>query len=256
VPWTTRRQRGFADDRFIQQCRICKFVQSGESLLVQKLRRDLHSLFEENIPLPGACPNICDDIGGRASPNVLSNKLLRDFLLEETRPTNLFPDMTRIVEASAKATGVQDISVLHGIFSRYQYVSSSSCDLCAAVKRISEWISTVQGRDWSSMTGPYPPLVETQYTRFLQQWSKSSRGIRINDTTDSIILIWSTHQLKPRDYSRFPGSICSGVIIDWEPAHQSTTCKSMQYPAAGFIRPSVSSKHYVSGRVAAWPVGG
>lgn len=240
VPWTTRRQNGIADDGFIQQCSFCKFVLSRESLLVQKLRRDLCSLMEDNIPLPGACPSIYDDINHPASPKLATSKLFQGFLLEETRPTNLFLDMTRIVEASVKATGAQDTSILHDIFCHYQYGNNSSCNLFAAVTRILEWTSTIQGSDWSQMIGPYPPLVETDYTTFLRQCSKNSRSIRINDRADYIVLIWSTHQLRPRNYSKFSRSTCSGMLVDWEPAHKPTTCKICH-----MLRPSSFARRFL-----------
>lgn len=45
--------------------------------------------------------------------------------------------MTQIIEASTKAVGSQSLPMLHDIFEHYQYVGNSSCDLYAAVMRVS-----------------------------------------------------------------------------------------------------------------------
>lgn len=171
VPWTTRRQKGIADKYFQQQCQHCKFILRRDGILVQKLRRDLHSLLEENIPLPGTY-STAEDNNTSFTPNITASELvgqsLREFLLEETRPTNLFPDMNHIITSSAKAVEGKNIPMLHDIFKHYQYMDKSSCNLHAAVTRVLKSASTMVNIDFSP-ADPHLSLNQTQYINFLQR---------------------------------------------------------------------------------------
>lgn len=226
VPWTTRRQKGIADDNFQQECQHCKFVIRKNSILVQKLRRDLFLLLEENIPLPGTYSS-AKESNASFTPNTTSNELfsqsLRTFLLEETRPTNLFPNMDDIIASSAKIVGDKHIPVLHDVFRHYQYMDNSSCNLHAAVTRVLESASTLHTLDLSQ-TNLFLPLSQTQYISFLRRHSKESRNQNTDDIASSLILLWRTHQLASRSYCEFSQRVCNGVIVDWEPVHLSTTC--------------------------------
>ncbi|KAG2415436.1 hypothetical protein HFD88_006627 [Aspergillus terreus] len=228
VPWTTRRQKGLADDKFNQQCQSCKFILRRDGLLVQKLRRDLHLLLEGDTPLPGTCRFVGDD--GTVAPNNAANELLKQslvmLLLEETRPSNLFPDMTEIVETSRQAVGEQSLPMLHDVFERYQYTANSSCDLHAAVMRVTRVASAMQNVDWSE-DDLYGPLLGTRYVRFLREQSKGFKDPAVDSRNGGIValvLVWSTHQLATRSYCAFSRRASNGMLVDWEPAHDSTAC--------------------------------
>ncbi|KAF4232354.1 hypothetical protein CNMCM8980_005122 [Aspergillus fumigatiaffinis] len=247
VPWTTRRGKGLADNGFVQLCQSCKFILRRDSLLVQKLRRDLHLLSEKNIPLPGTCWSVKDG-HGTLTPNNATNELVKQFLgkllLEETRPTNLSPDMTQIIEASTEAVGSQSLPMLHDIFEQYQYVGNSSCDLYAAIMRVSKSASMMHNVDWFKSELDLSQI-ETRYVDFLRGQSKglSSRrpAAAKPDLMDSLILLWSTHLLAPRSYWEFFRRFGNGVPVDWKPPHDSATCNlcHTMYPpsfARRFIR--------------------
>ncbi|KAL4749726.1 hypothetical protein BDW72DRAFT_213877 [Aspergillus terricola var. indicus] len=217
VPWTTRRGKGLADNGFLQACQWCKSVLRRDALLIQKLRRDLQLLLEENIPLPGTCWNIEGEHGTLTSNKAIT-ELVRQLpgkLLLEVRPTNLFLDMTQIIEASAKAVGSQFLSMLHKIFGHYQYMGNSSCDLQSAVMRVSKSTSSMQN-------------TESRYINFLQghsKWLLSRRHALLNmNLMDPLILFWSTHLLAPRSYCDFFRNFGNGELVDWEPPHDSATC--------------------------------
>ncbi|PKX94829.1 uncharacterized protein P174DRAFT_418807 [Aspergillus novofumigatus IBT 16806] len=230
VPWTTRRGKGFADKGFVQLCQSCKFILRRDALLVQKFRQDLHLLLEKNTPLPGTCWSV-EDGHGTLTPNNATNEFVKQFLgkllLEETRPTNLFPNMTQIIEASTEAVGRQSLPMLHNIFEHYQYVGNSSCDLYAAVMKVSKWGSTMQNVDCSE-SDLHLSRIQTQYVDFLRGQSKglSSRrpAVAKMDLMDPLILFWSTHLLAPRSYCEFFRRFGNGVPLDWEPQHNSTAC--------------------------------
>ncbi|KAF7167174.1 hypothetical protein CNMCM5623_000581 [Aspergillus felis] len=247
VPWMTRRGKGLADNGFVQLCQSCKFILRRDALLVQKLRRDLHLLSEENTPLPGTCWSVVDGHGTLASNNA-ANEFVKQFLgklfLEETRPTNLFPNMTQIIEASTEAVGSQSLPMLHDIFEHYQYVGNSSCDLYAAVMRVSKSASTMQNVDWSE-SDLHLSRIETRYVDFLRGQSKGLSSWRPAvakpDLMDPLVLLWSTHLLAPRSYYKFFQRSGNGVPVDWEPPHDSATCNLCHtlYPpsfARRFIR--------------------
>ena len=239
VPWTTRRRNGLAHDRFQHLCHYCKFSLCTDNILVQKLRRDLYSLLEENIPLPGTyfSPEVNND---SFTPNIVTNELfgqsLRTFLLEETRPSNLFPRMDDIIASSAKAIGDKNVPMLHDVFRHYQYVDNSSCNLHAAVMRVLESASTMQNLGFSQ-TDTRLPVNQAQYVSFLRRCSKESRDRITHDMADPIILVWSTHQLAARSYCEFTRKVCDGMLFDWQPVHHPATCNlchTLQPPS--FIR--------------------
>ncbi|KAL4743812.1 hypothetical protein BDV11DRAFT_201671 [Aspergillus similis] len=213
VLWTTRRGKGLADNGFLQLCQWCKFILRRDALLVQKLRRDLQLLLEENIPLPGPT-------------NELVRQLPVKLLLEEVRPTNLFPNMTQIIEASAKAVGSQSLPMLHDIFGHYQYMGNSSCDLYAAVMRVSRLTPIMQNMDWAD--SEVYLQTESRYVNFLQGYSKwllSRRHNLLNtDSMDPLLLFWSTHLLVPRSYCDLFRRFGKGELVNWEPPHDSATC--------------------------------
>lgn len=230
VPWSTRRGNGLADNGFVQLCQSCKFILRREALLVQRLREDLRLLLEKDIPLPGTCWAI----EGRyiiLAPNTATNdlvkQLLGELLREETRHTNLFPDMTQLIKASVEAVGRQYLPLLHDIFEHYQYVEGYSCDLLAAVMRVSKSASKMQNVEWSE-SDLHWSRNETKYIDFLQGKTKglSSRhfGIAQMNMTDPLIVLWSTHLLAPRSYSEFLGRFGGGIPHGWRPPHDSATC--------------------------------
>ncbi|KAL5356930.1 hypothetical protein BJX96DRAFT_172063 [Aspergillus floccosus] len=234
VPWTTRRQKGLADDQFNQQCQFCKLILRRDGLLAQKLRRDLHLLLEQDTPLPGTC-RVVDEDGGPVALNNAANELLKQslgmLLLEETRPSNLFPDMTEILEASWQAVGEQSLSVLHDVFEHYQYTANSSCDLHSAVMRVTRAASVMQDVNWSE-DDLYGPLLETWYIRFLREQSKVQAKHAVVDSRNcgivALVLVWSTHQLAARSYCGYSRRTNNGMLVDWEPAHDSATCDLCQ----------------------------
>jgi hypothetical protein len=171
-------------------------------------------------------------------------QFLGKLLLEETRPTNLFPNMTQIIEASTEAVGSQSLPMLHDIFEHYQYVGNSSCDLYAAVMKVSKSTSMMQNVDWFKSELDLS-RIETRYVDFLRGESKglSSRrpAVAKTDLMDPLILLWSTHLLAPRSYCEFFRRFGNGVPVDWEPPHDSATCNLCHtlYPpsfARRFIR--------------------
>ncbi|OJJ60978.1 hypothetical protein ASPSYDRAFT_66854 [Aspergillus sydowii CBS 593.65] len=230
VPWTTRRGKGLADDGFLQVCQWCKFVLRKDALLAQKLRRDLHLLLEINIPLPGTCWSVDDGLAPNETAEEFVKQSLVDLLLEETRPNNLFPNITQIIQASTEAVGSRSLPLLHNIFEHYQYVGNSSCDLHTAVMRVSKSASTLQDTD--------PPdsdfatsQIETRYIDFLRRQSKgSSRNSALNtDIMDPVNLLWSTHLLRPRSYCDLFRLFGSSVLpVDWGLPHESETCSLCQ----------------------------
>lgn len=148
----TRHQSGIAEDKFVQDYQSCNFILRRNNLLVKKLRRDLHSLFEENISVCGAFSTIEDCYGtltSRTAANELLKHSLRVFLLEAMRLSNLFPDMSEIIGISAKVAGAKNIPILHDVFRHYQYLGSLSCNLHAAVMRLLGLITMIHGLDWS-----------------------------------------------------------------------------------------------------------
>jgi hypothetical protein len=158
-------------------------------------------------------------------------------LLEETRPTSLFPNMTQIIEASTEAVGRQSLPMLHDIFEHYQYVGDSSCDLYAAVMRASKSASTIQNVDWSE-SDLCLSRIETRYVDFQRGQSNGSssrrRAVAKTDLRDSLILLWSTHLLAPRSYCDFFQCFDNGVPVDWEPPHDSATsnlCHTLYAPS-------------------------
>ncbi|KAL4801955.1 hypothetical protein BDV18DRAFT_167102 [Aspergillus unguis] len=225
VPWTTRRGKGLADDGFLQVCQWCKFVLRKDALLAQKLRRDLHLLLETNTPLPGTCWSVDDGLASNAATDEFLKQSLVDLLLEETRPTNLFPNITQIIQASTQAVGSQSLPLLHNIFEHYQYVGNSSCDLHTAVMRVSKSASTLQSFD-------IPPLqTEKQYTNFLREQSKASSrrsALQTTDIMDPLSLFWSTHLLTPHSYCDFSRHFGNNMPVDWGLPHESRTCSLCQ----------------------------
>lgn len=174
VPWTTRRGNGLADNGLSQLCQSCRFILRIDALLVQRLRRDLHALLEQSIPSPGTCWT-----DGTLAPNNATNELVKrslgNLLLEETCPTNLFPNIVQVIEASAKAVGGQYVpmSRLHDIFEHYQHTPNSSCDLHAAVMRVSKSASMMPSMDWSE-SDLHLSVRETRYIEFLRRQRKAS----------------------------------------------------------------------------------
>lgn len=228
VPWTTRRGKGLADNGFLQLCQWCKFILGRDALLVQKLRRDLQLLFEENIPLRGTCWSL-EDGHGTLTSNKPTNEFMRQLpvetLLEEVRPINLSPDMTQIIEASAKAVGSQSLPMLHDIFEHYQYMGNSSCDLHAAVIRMSNSTSIIQNMDWAD--SELYLQTESRYINLLQghKWLLSRRHNLLNmDVIDPLVMLWSTHLLVPRSYCDFFRRFGNGELVGLEPPHDSATC--------------------------------
>ncbi|KAL4984521.1 hypothetical protein BDW68DRAFT_193574 [Aspergillus falconensis] len=234
VPWTTRRGKGLADNGFSQLCQWCKFILRKDALLVQKLRQDLQLLLEGNIPLPGTCWSV-EDGRGILTSNKATNELVRQLLvklmLEETRPTNLFPNMAQIIEASAEAVGSQSLPMLHDIFGHYQYVENSSCDLHAAVMRVSKSMSTVQNVYWPD-SELHSSQTKSRYINFLQGHSKGLSARRHTlpntDLMDPFILFWSTHLLVPHSYCDFFWRFGNGKPVDWERPHDPATCNLCQ----------------------------
>jgi hypothetical protein len=218
-----------------------------EMLFLFRSSVGLHLLSEKNIPLPGTCWSVKDGHGTLTpSPaiNELVKQVLGKLLLEETRLTNLFPYMTQIIEASTDAVGSQSLPMLHDIFEHYQYVGNSSCDLYAAVMRVSKSASMMQNVDLSESELDLS-RIETLYVDFLRGQSKglSSRrpAVAKTDLMDPLILLWSTHLLAPRSYCEFFRRFGNGVPVDWEPPHDSATCNlcHTMYPpsfARRFIR--------------------
>jgi hypothetical protein len=228
VPWTTRRGKGLADNGFLQLCQWCKFILRRDALLVQKLRRDLQLLFEENVPLPGTCWSI-EGGHGTLTSNKATNEIMRrlpvKILLEEVRPTNLSPDMTQIIEASAKAVESQSVPMLHDIFEHYQYIENSSCDLHAAVMRMSNSTSIIQNMDWAD--SELYLQTESRYINLLQghnKWLLSRRHNLFNmDLLDPLVMLWSTHLLVPRSYCDFFRRYGNSELVGLEPPHDSKT---------------------------------
>ncbi|OJI99490.1 hypothetical protein ASPVEDRAFT_81102 [Aspergillus versicolor CBS 583.65] len=225
VPWTTRRGKGLADDGFLQVCQWCKFILRKDALLAQKLRRDLHLLLETNIPLPGTCWSVDNGLAPNETTDGLLKQPLVDLLLEETRPTNLFPNITQIIQASTEAAEGQSLPLLHNIFEHYQYVGTSSCDLHTAVMRVSKSASTLQSADCLDLS-----QIESLYTHFLREQSKGSsrRSAPQTDIMDPLSLVWSTHLLRPRSYCDFSRHFGNSVPVDWGLQHESETCSVCQ----------------------------
>ncbi|KAL3435936.1 hypothetical protein BDV09DRAFT_184719 [Aspergillus tetrazonus] len=181
VPWTTRRGKGLADNGFLQLCQWCNF----------------------------------EDGHGTLTSNKATNELMRQLpvkiLLEEVRPTNLSPDMTQIIEASAR---------------HYQYMGNSSCDLHAAVMRMSNSTSIIQDMDWAD--SELYLQTESRYINFLQghkKWLLSRQHNLLNmDLMDPLVMLWSTHLLVPRSYCDFFRRFGNGELVDSEPPHDSATC--------------------------------
>ncbi|PLN83268.1 hypothetical protein BDW42DRAFT_165053 [Aspergillus taichungensis] len=229
VPWTTRRGKGLADDGFIQVCRWCNFVLRKDALLAQKLRRDLHLLLETNIPLPGTCWSVDDGLAPNETTDEFLKQSLVDLFLEETRPTNLFPNITQIIQASTEAVGSQSLPLLHDIFKHYLYVECSSCNLYTAVMRVSKSASTLQSAhclDFDLRSSQ----VESLYTKSLrdQRQGSSRRSVPRTDITDSFSLFWSTHLLSPRSYCDFFRHLGNSVPVDWDLPHEPETCSLCQ----------------------------
>lgn len=123
VPWTTRRNNGFAHKQFHKQCESCKYDMDKYALMVQKLRRDVHSLLNDNIPMPGTCSSTADSdliLASITGANRFIRQSLRALLLEETRPSRLQPYLDETVKASARAVGRKDAPMLHDIFKYYK----------------------------------------------------------------------------------------------------------------------------------------
>lgn len=224
VPWTTRRGKGLADDGFLQVCQWCKFILRRDALLAQKLRRDLHLLLETNAPLPGTCWGVDDGLAPNETADEFLKQSLVDLLLEETRPTNLFPNMTQIIEASTEAVGSQSAPMLHDIFEHYQYVGNSSCDLYTAVMRVSTASTLHLASAFASSQ------IEGRYINFLREQIKGSSRYSTpqTDIMDPLNLFWSTHLLRPRSYCALSQRFGNSVPVDWGLPHESETCSLCQ----------------------------
>jgi hypothetical protein len=134
--------------------------------------------------------------------------------------------MTEIVETSRQAVGEQSLPMLHDVFEHYQYTANSSCDLHAAVMRVTRVASAMQNVDWSE-DDLYGPLLGTRYVRFLREQSKGFRDPAVdsrNGGVVALVLVWSTHQLGTRSYCAFSRRASNGMLVDWEPAHDSAAC--------------------------------
>lgn len=224
VPWTTRRSKGLADDGFLQVCQWCKFILRRDARLAQRLRRDLHLLLETNVPLPGTCWGVDDGLAPNETTDEFLKQSLVDLLLEETRRTNLFPNMTQIIEVSTEAVGSQSVPMLHDIFEHYQYVGNSSCDLYTAVMRVSTASTLHLDSDFASSQ------IEGRYIKFLREQSKGSSRYATpqTDIMDPINLFWCTHLLRPRSYCDLSRRFGNTVPVDWGLPHESETCSLCQ----------------------------
>ena len=229
VPWTTRRGKGLADDGFLQVCQWCNFILRKDALLAQKLRQDLHLLLETNIPLPGTCWSVDDGLVPNETTEEFLKQSLVDLLLEETRPTNLFPNIIQIMQASTEAVGSQSLPLLHNIFEHYRYVGNSSCDLHTAVMRVSKSASTLQSADCLDF-GLLSSQIESLYTNFLREQSKGSPRCSVpqTDIMDPLSLFWSTHLLRPRSYCDFSRHFDKRMPVDWSLPHESESCSLCQ----------------------------
>ncbi|RDK47192.1 hypothetical protein M752DRAFT_332447 [Aspergillus phoenicis ATCC 13157] len=238
VPWTTRRRKGFADDSY-QVCQSCKYVLGKNAFIVRKLRQDLHLLLDKGIPLPGTCWSVEDGHGTLTpnnAPNEFVKRYLMDTLLEETRPTNLFPDITQILELLGQTVVKQALPILHDIFEHYLYVENSSCDLSAAVRRMLKSATAAQDIILSE-TDFHSPQMQTQYVDYLRGqgkgfWSRSPDVSELN-LMDPIMWVWSTHLLTARSYYEFFRRVGNGLPVDWQPPHspKCRLCHTMRPPS-------------------------
>ncbi|OJJ71200.1 hypothetical protein ASPBRDRAFT_126602 [Aspergillus brasiliensis CBS 101740] len=239
VPWMTRRRTGLADHSFYQVCQSCKFLLRGDALIVQRLRRDLHLLVKKDIPLPGTCWSMENGQGTLASnktPNEFVKRYLMDMLLEETRPTSLFPDIIQILESIGRAVVKEAMPILHDIFEHYLYVGNSSCNLHAAVTRVLKSASAVQATNLSE-TDFASPRMDARYINFLRGQDKGSLfwgpDLSEIDLKDPTMWVWSTHLLTPRSYSEFFQAVGNGLPVDWQPPHPSKCrlCHTLRPPS-------------------------
>ncbi|GAA82783.1 similar to An04g03160 [Aspergillus luchuensis IFO 4308] len=238
VPWSTRRRKGLAED-LLQVCQSCKYVLGNHVLVVRKLRQDLYLLLRRDLPLPGTCWSVEEKHGTltpKKAPNDFVKRYLMSMLLEETRPTNLFPDISQTIESLGRTVVKPALPMIHDIFEHYQYVENSSCNLRAAVTRVLESASAMQDTDLSETDFDSPHTV-TQYIAFLRGQCKGflSWGPDLSeiDLTDPTMWVWSTHLLTPRSYSEFFRGVGNGLPVDWQPPHspKCSLCLTMRPPS-------------------------
>lgn len=238
VPWSTRRRKGLAEE-LLQVCQSCKYVLGNHVLVVRKLRQDLCLLLRRDLPLPGTCWSV-EEQHGTLSPKKASNEFVKRYLmsmlLEETRPTNLFPDITKILESLGRSVVNQALPMIHDIFEHYQYVENSSCNLHAAITRVLKSASAAHHINLSE-TDIDPQRMEKQYISFLRGQGKGfllwGPDLSEIDLTDPTMWVWSTHLLTPRSYSEFFRGVGNGLPVDWQPPHspKCNLCLTMRPPS-------------------------
>ncbi|PYH73730.1 uncharacterized protein BO88DRAFT_484618 [Aspergillus vadensis CBS 113365] len=238
VPWSTRRRKGLAEE-LLQYCQSCKYGLGNHVLVVRKLRQDLLLLLRRDLPLPGTCWSVEEKHGTltpKKAPNEFVKRYLMSMLLEETRPTNLFPNISQTIESLGRTVVKPALPMIHDIFEHYQYVENSSCNLRAAVTRVLESASAMQDTNLSETDFDTPHMV-TQYIAFLRGQGKGflswDPDLSEIDLTDPTMWVWSTHLLTPRSYSEFFRRVGNGLPVDWQPPHspKCSLCRTLRPPS-------------------------
>lgn len=274
VPWTTRRETGYADQSFLQQCPVCNFSITRQAIYVQEFRKDLQALLEGNIPLRGTylsthgVPMNTDVRFGSAGtreayarmefPNNLFRNCLASILLEEVRPSHLFPGMDNIFKAIATAlrdksiirciqeiTGLKSIShieivSLHHVLSKYNLGCPFMDNFHTTVIQLSMVLDNIEPLNWFQ----FPDLLLTRlksgtdrYKSFLIQKHKgketstsSSRG------SLDLVFLWNTHKTIPRWYYDFSLLLTGGTLVDNNESNKKNH-DTIHCPLCGVILP-------------------
>lgn len=244
VPWTAgsgyiEKQSefaagfGFADKDFAARCEDCKTYYNHDVLRVEKFRRDVSLIWEQDCPLPGTVTSVegllpvCradTDVLQCYSPNWLMGPA-RFCYLETAWELSTYPEdaptMQTVRNGLEKA--LSDIAVqaqlivarrykpakhklrekfaMRRMMSRYWYNSSPfALDLVGAVIRQGSFIEKMHNIDWlhsPGLTSTMDRLV-TKYGRFFAIMAE--RPDRMAVPTLDVDLAWHTHQLSARAY--------------------------------------------------------
>jgi Glycine-rich domain-containing protein-like len=234
----TDEGRGYGDKDFSAVCGHCDFVFSHEKLRVQKFKRDVQLLLNDDFPMPGTILSMdgkpIDAKAVDGAQNHLASFPNRLLYAERSRWLELIADhkqcfndmnwarshielalhdknLTRRLKGTSvswKLISEAEIAVRRMMSRYWDNHSMFALDLVGAVIRQGSFIEKMHNIDWLHSLTLSSTMIRLihKYTRFFEimRRKKMSRGRRrIAVPTLDVDLVWHTHQLSPPNYYRY-----------------------------------------------------
>lgn len=242
--------KGYCDKNFRFSCPNCADVITHEKLHVAKFRRDMQSLIEDRIPMPGTILSHhgLPEPAKRDSSFLFPNKLILKCIKADLEGTtnvqkNLSVSVVEIRNTFDRALKNKGLirpacesivsrnprplerRAVRNMLSRYWDNSSPfSLDLAGAAIRQGTFVSKMDDIDWI-----HSPALEATMNRLIAKYGvffniMAENMTRVAVPTLDVDLAWHTHQLSPPRYFAYSTYVTKlgGVFIDHDDKIEET----------------------------------